>query len=128
MTQVLIVTAHETNLADLARGMQIPDSAIHWASTGNQALEMIKHRPADLVVTDEQLNDMSGLALVEKLVKLNPTINCAAVSSLSTSAYHDASEGLGILMQLPVRPSQADGKTLMAYLKKVLGVTAAAGQ
>jgi CheY-like chemotaxis protein len=127
LTQIILATAHKTNLADLVLGMQIADSAIHWASTGNQALEMIKQRPVDLVVTDEQLEDMSGLALVAKLVKLNPMINCAAVSSLSPSAYHDASEGLGILMQLPVRPSQTDGKALMAYLKKVLGVTADAG-
>ena len=127
MTQVLIVTADKTDLTDLASGLEIPIGAVHWASSGLQALEMIKRTPFDLVVTDEKIGDMSGLAFVKQLVKVNPLINCAAVSSLSKADYHEASEGLGILMQLPVGPSKADGEALMAYLKKVQGVTAATG-
>jgi CheY-like chemotaxis protein len=127
LTQVLFVTTDKTNLLDLSRGMETPESAMHWASSGDQALEIIENNPVDLVVADEQLADMTGLAFVEKLVKANPMINCAAVSSLTKSEYHEASEGLGILMQLPVRPSLADGKALLEYLRKVLGYTAAIG-
>ena len=124
MTQVLFVTADKSNLTDLSLGLEIPQGVMQWASSGVQALEIIKNQAVDLVVTDEQLEDMTGLAFIEKLVKVNPMINCAAVSTLSKSDYHEASEGLGILMQLPSQPSQADGKALMAYLKKVLGFTA----
>jgi hypothetical protein len=46
---------------------------------------------------------MTGLKFVEKLVLTNPMINCAAVSSLSSKDFHAASEGLGILMPMPVR-------------------------
>ncbi len=127
MTQVLFVTTDKANLKDLSIGMELPEGDIHWASTGDQALETIKSSPADLVVADETLEDMSGLALIEKLVKINPMINTAAVSSLSKSEYHEASEGLGVLMQLPSKPSQADGKALMDYLKKVLGFTTVSG-
>lgn len=127
MTQVLIVTTDKNNLTDLSIGLEIPESAIQWASSGEKALAMIKAKAVDLVVADEQIGDMTGLAFLEKLVKINPMINCAAVSSLSKAEYHEASEGLGILMQLPVRPSQADGKALMAYLNKILGYTAATG-
>jgi CheY-like chemotaxis protein len=128
LTQVLFVTADKTNLSDLLLGLETPDSAIHWASTGRQALQEIKGNPIDLVVTDEHIGDMTGLALIKQLVKANPMINCAAVSSLSKADYHEASEGLGVLMQLPARPSKADGEALMAYLKKVLGFTAATGK
>jgi CheY-like chemotaxis protein len=128
LTQVLFITADKTNLTDLSLGLETPEGAMHWASTGLQALEMIRTTPFDLVVTDEQLGDTSGLAFIKRLVKANPMINCAAVSSLSKADYHEASEGLGILMQLPVRPSKADGEALMAYLKKVQGFTAATGQ
>lgn len=127
MTQILFVTADKTNLADLSLGLETPDSAMHWASTGRQALEKIKQNPIDLVVTDEHIGDMTGLAFIKQLVKAKPMINCAAVSSLPKADYHEASEGLGVLMQLPVRPSKADGEALMAYLKKVLGFTAATG-
>ena len=128
MTQVLFVTADKTNLSDLLLGLETPGSAIHWASTGHQALQEIKGNPIDLVVTDEHIGDMTGLALIKQLVKANPMINCAAVSSLSKADYHEASEGLGVLMQLPIRPSKADGEALMAYLKKVLGYTATSGK
>lgn len=127
MTQALLVTTDKNNLKDLALGLDLPNGAIHWASSGDEALEIINQKTLDLVISDEQLADMTGLAFVEKLVKINPMINCAAVSSLSRSEYHEASEGLGILMQLPAPPSQSDGQALMAYLKKVLGFTAATG-
>lgn len=127
MPHVLFVTTDKTTLAQLSLGMDLPDGALHWASTGNQALAMLKNRPVDLVVADERLGDMTGLAFVEKLVKVNPMINCATVSALSKSDYHEASEGLGILLQLPVGPNRADGKALMAVLEKILGVTTAAG-
>ncbi|WP_419662499.1 response regulator transcription factor [Desulfosarcina variabilis] len=122
-----MVTTDKNNLKDLALGLDLPNGAIHWASSGDEALEIINQKTFDLVISDEKLADMTGLALVEKLVKINPMINCAAVSSLSKSEYHEASEGLGILMQLPAQPSQSDGQALMAYLKKVLGFTAATG-
>ena len=127
MTQALLVTTDKNNLKDLALGLDLPNGAIHWASSGDEALEIINQKTFDLVISDEKLADMTGLAFVEKLVKINPMINCAAVSSLSKSEYHEASEGLGILMQLPAQPSQSDGQALMAYLKKVLGFTAATG-
>lgn len=127
MTQALLVTTDKNNLADLSIGLDLPDEAIHWASSGDEALEIVKNKTVDLVVTDETLGDMSGLAFVEKLVKTNPMINCASVSSLSESDYHEASEGLGILMQLTRQPSQSDGQALMAYLKKILGFTASTG-
>ena len=127
MTQALLVTTDKNNLADLSIGLDLPDGAILWASSSDEAMEIITNKTIDLVVTDETLGDMTGLAFVEKLVKINPMINCAAVSALSKADYHEASEGLGILMQLPPQPSQSDGQALMAYLKKILGFTAATG-
>jgi two-component SAPR family response regulator len=127
LTQALLVTTDKNNLADLSIGLDLPDGAILWASSMDEAMEIITNKTVDLVVTDETLGDMTGLAFVEKLVKINPMINCAAVSALSKSDYHEASEGLGILMQLPPQPSQSDGQALMAYLKKILGFTAATG-
>jgi two-component SAPR family response regulator len=86
-------------------------------------LERIGKTAVDLVVADETLGDMTGLDLIKRLVAINPLINCAAVSSLSKEAYHEASEGLGILMQLPPKPAGADGQRLMAHLNQILGLS-----
>ena len=125
MTRLLFVTPDRSTFADLSSEIKNQGGTIHWAASGNQALKAIEKQTVDLVVTDERLGDMTGLELVGRLVAVNPMINSAAVSSLSKEAYHEASEGLGILMQLPPSPGRADAKRLMAHLNQILGLTAA---
>ncbi|MBR9987971.1 MAG: response regulator [Desulfosarcina sp.] len=125
MTQHLFVTPDRSNFADLSAEIERQGGTVHWAASGDQALKTIKEQTVDLVVTDERLGDMTGLDLVGRLVAVNPMINSAAVSSLSKEAFHEASEGLGISMQLPPSPSRADGERLMAHLNQILGFNAA---
>lgn len=124
MTQLLFVTPDKTTFADLSAGIEHQGGTIHWAASGGQALKTIGKQTVDLVITDENLGDMTGLEFVKRLVAVNPMINSAAVSSLSKEAYHAASEGLGIVMQLPPSPDRADGERLMAHLNQILGLTA----
>lgn len=125
MTQLLIVTADPPRLADMSAELEKQGAAVRWASSANQALELLGHHAIDLVVADENLGDMTGLAFIAQLVAVNPLINTAAVSSLSADAYHTVSEGLGILMQLPPEPNRSDGQRLMAHLNRLLNFTAA---
>jgi DNA-binding NtrC family response regulator len=118
----LFVTPDRTTFADLSSEIKKQGGTVHWAASGDQALKTIGKQTVDLVVTDERLGDMTGLELVGRLVAVNPMINSAAVSSLSKEAYHEASEGLGILMQLPPKPGRADGQRLMAHLNQILGL------
>ncbi len=50
-------------------------------------------------------------------------MNCAAVSSLSADDFHEASEGLGVMMQLPLEPDLKDAEKLVEYLKTILNLT-----
>jgi CheY-like chemotaxis protein len=120
LTQLLVVTTDKTNLADLSVAIENQGGTIIWATSGSQALERIGKTAVDLVLADETLGDMTGLELIKRLIAVNPMINCAAVSSLSKEAYHEASEVLGILMQLPPKPARTDGERLMAHLNQVL--------
>ncbi len=88
---------------------------------------MVSGHPYSLVVTDEQLSDMTGLAFVEKIVSTNPMINCAAVSRLPADAFHEASEGLGILMQLPPDPGSIHAKELLERLENILNLSSKIG-
>jgi DNA-binding NtrC family response regulator len=119
----LFVTPDRSNFADLSSEIIKQGVTINWVATGRQARETISETTVDLVLTDERLDDMSGLELIKQLVADKPMINCAAISSLSKEAYHEASEGLGILMQLPPSPDGADGERLMAHLNQILGLT-----
>ena len=81
---------------------------------------MIAQRDFDLVVTDENLGDMTGLEFIKTVITQKPMVNCAAVSTLLPEDFHEASEGLGILMQLPVRPGPEYTKELLEHLKNIL--------
>ena len=93
------------------------------ARGGRAALVQLKHRPADLVVSAEQLTDMTGLEFAIQLVRKNPMVNCALVSTLPKEDFHEASEGLGILAQLPPAPEESQIMDLLQKLETILGTT-----
>ena len=121
MNQLLFVTAIPTRFAGLPEAIEALGGSISWANSGRQALATIKKTHVDLILVDEDLGDMQGLAFVQQLVATHPMINCALVSSLSKQAYHEASEGLGILMQLPPEPVRADAERLMTHVNRISG-------
>lgn len=124
MTRLLLATTDRSNFADIAAEIENQGGSISWAVSGRQVLDATTKTAVDLVLTDETLADMTGLELIEQVVAVNPMINSAVVSSQPEDVYHEASEGLGILMQLSPKPDRADGKRLMAQLNHILGLTA----
>jgi CheY-like chemotaxis protein len=93
-----------------------------WAESGSNAIGRIAEERFDLVVTDENLGDMTGLEFIEKVISIKPMVNCAAITSLLPADFHEASEGLGILMSLPVRPGQEQADKLLVQLKTILNL------
>ncbi|NOY68807.1 MAG: response regulator [Deltaproteobacteria bacterium] len=128
MIHILLVSSDKDFFTDLASNTEENvDLSISRASSGSNALSMISGNRFELVVSDESLSDMTGLEFMKKLVSTNPMINCAAVSSLSSEDFHAASEGLGILMQLPPCPDKTHAENLLQHLKHILSITNTAG-
>lgn len=120
MTRILLAGRDKASLSALEAGLAKSDLHIAWAESGGNGISMITESNFDLVVTDEDLGDMTGLEFIQKVISKKPMVNCAAVSSLSPEDFHEASEGLGILMQLPVRPDQEHSEILLEHLKNIL--------
>ncbi len=93
------------------------------ANSGNEALDMIVNKTINLVIIDESLGDMTGLEFAKKLISINPMVDCAVVSSLSSKDYHEASEGLGLIMQLPVQPEKRHLEQLLLQANKIIQMT-----
>jgi DNA-binding response OmpR family regulator len=89
------------------------------AATGAAGLVALKGNRIDVVIVDEQLDDMSGIAFINQAVKVNPLVNTALVSALAAGDFHEATEGLGVLMQLPSHPREKDAEELLATLAKI---------
>jgi response regulator RpfG family c-di-GMP phosphodiesterase len=118
MIKLLLVTPDEESFHDFTFALiKNDDVDLSLASTGQEALAILTENPVDLVVVDESIGDMTGIGFMKKLLSINPMINCAAVSPLPPEEFHEASEGLGVLVQLPVSPGKPDAENLLKHLK-----------
>ena len=91
--------------------------------SGKKALTMAAESSLDLVVADENLRDMTGLEFAGRLIAVNPMTNCALTSSLSAEIFHEKSEGLGLMTQLPINPGQEDVQNLLEKLREIKKLT-----
>ena len=124
MIKILLVTSEREPFSEFAKMLkQKDDVELSWASTGQEALEAISDNPVDLVIVNENIGNMTGIEFMKKLLPINPMINCAAVSPLPSEEFHEASEGLGVLVQLPVDPGKFEAEDVLkrlGHLKKLL--------
>jgi two-component SAPR family response regulator len=118
--RVIFIAQDIARFSALVAGLQRqPEIELLPAETGAAGLLLLEGKQIDLVIVDEQLGDMSGIAFVKQLVKINPLVNTAIVSALSPEEFHEVTEGLGVLMQVPIEPRDKDAEALLAHLEKI---------
>jgi DNA-binding NtrC family response regulator len=120
--RILLVSQDKASMSAFKAGLEENQVQTAWARSGSNAIVKIAEGRFDLVVTDENIGDMTGLEFIEKVISIKPMVNFAAVTSLLPADFHEASEGLGILMQLPVRPGQEQAEKLLSQLKTILNL------
>ncbi len=62
---------------------------------------------------------MTGRKLVETIIFKNPMINCVVLSALSHDEFHEAYEGLGVLMQFPLKPDKTSALKLLDHMNRI---------
>ncbi|OPY18066.1 MAG: Response regulator receiver domain protein [Syntrophus sp. PtaB.Bin075] len=123
MLKLLLVSRDDDSLSGLSAALGGQDDIeLEISASGEQALARLSGKAVDLVVADEDLGDMTALDFSARLLKINPMINCAVVSTLSQEEFHEASEGLGIMAQLPKQPGAGDAERLIQTLKRIKGL------
>lgn len=120
MFKILIVSPDSDSLSGLVSGLKERDDVdLTLAESGGIALEMISVAAVDLVAVDEKLGDMTGLEFLKKLLSINPMVNSALANPLPPEEFHEVSEGMGVLVQLPVKPGKDQAEKLVQCLEKV---------
>lgn len=119
MIHILIVSENHLSMSAFKNALDEGDVQTTCLESGRKALSAVSEKVFDLLVTDENLGNMTGLELIKSVIASQPMLNCAAVSSLSPGDFHEASEGLGILMQLPVEAGKKEADQLLEHLKKI---------
>ena len=100
---------------------QIKNVALTHAQTGMEAVNRIAALPGEkrphLVIFDDALADGPGSKLVTALMGVDAMILTALVSDMPHAEFHDKTEGLGILSQIPPTAGQKEAKDLVDKLK-----------
>lgn len=117
---LLLVSRDESSLANML-SVLAEQSGFHISmlSSAQQALAHLRNNRVDVAVVSEELEDCSGLQFVKELVSQNPFVNCALASPLSENEFHEATEGYGIFMQLPPRPTTQSAREMIEHLNKI---------
>jgi CheY-like chemotaxis protein len=128
MFKLLLVSPDKAALSGLASALaEDGDVDLSWAEYGKEALKIASDNTIDLVITDEWIGDMTGLEFADRLLPVNPRINCATVSQLSPENFHDVSEGLGLMAQLPTHPGKEDAERILQGLRNLRGLMGEVG-
>ncbi len=122
MTRILMAgrnTAFISAFAAFAKELEENNIRVTTVDHGRRALSIMTSQPFDVLIADEEVGGMTGLQLIEQVVSKNPMVNCVAVSTLSPEDFHEASEGLGVMMQLPAEPDRKEAEKMLLKLKKI---------
>ncbi|MDP3427604.1 MAG: hypothetical protein Q8S17_09545, partial [Humidesulfovibrio sp.] len=94
--------------------------ALRFTDGWVNAKATLKALPPTFAVLDEGLRGGQALDLARQIIQTNAMINLAVVSKLPHEEFHEASEGLGILAQVPGDPTAADGLALAEVFRRFM--------
>jgi len=121
---ILLLGKEKSALAEIASTLSgHQEFTVAQLISAEQAWAYLKRNKVEVVVVDERLQDSTGIGFIKELVPRNPFINCALVSSLPNDLFHEVTEGYGVFMQLPVRPTAQSAKEMIEQLDKIYNLT-----
>ncbi|WP_255905235.1 hybrid sensor histidine kinase/response regulator [Paradesertivirga mongoliensis] len=105
--RVLIVDDNRTNLRILRLQLEQWHLVVEDASSGKEALELLKERPAfDLVVTDMQMPEIDGVGLSEEIKKVSSELPIILLSSIGDETRKKYSHLFSAIITKPVKQQQ----------------------
>ena len=125
MPRILLVSREPGNLAALAAALaQGQDTVLRWAEGPEQALAEARRWRPSLAVLDHGLAQSGPWGLIRELLRVDAFLNSAVVSGLDQDQFHQASEGLGVMAQLPPAPGPAESAWLLYHLRELTSALA----
>lgn len=117
---ILLISPRPETWNDLVPALETEGYTFHQVPTFAEAVRYIQATPPCLTILDLRLEGEALRKVVIDLLMLNASVHTAVVSDLEDEAFHEATEGLGILMPLPLTPQSEDIQRLLAALAGVL--------
>ena len=123
MITALLVSQEKKVFKTLEAGFADNNISTEWVSSGQDALSLLTSKKFDLFITNEKLPDMKAKQLIEKALFQNAMMNSVVLSQLSHKDFHEAYEGLGVLMQFPLKPETEHIQNLIEHLERIDRIT-----
>ena len=119
MINILLVSQENTVFKKIEAAFSKDKINTQWVDSGQKALSTLSNKKFDLFIISEKLSDMTGRQLIEKALFQDAMMNSVVLSQLSHKDFHEAYEGLGVLMQFPLEPEMQDVANLMDHLDRI---------
>ena len=113
---ILILSPRTELWTGLAPVFKARGASLRMEADLDSGLASLREKKAVLVVLDLDMDAESLRKAVIDVLTVDVMTHTTAVSAMSEEEFHDAMEGLGMLMSLPVQPTPADIERLMDTL------------
>ncbi len=122
MIHTLIVSKDRQTFSNIEEVFSRSRFETDWSDSGVTALSMLLKKSYDLLIVEEALPDMTGKNFIESVVTTSPMINCVVASPLTKKKFHQAYEGLGVLMQFTTMPGRKEAQHLLDHYEQILSL------
>ena len=116
---VLLVDDEERVLSALRRGLRRESITVETARNGREALEWLAENPVDLVISDQKMPGMSGVALLKTIRERWPATRRILLSGWSSEIPKPAIDAAGLYC-LVSKPW--DDRELRCSIRKAVGL------
>lgn len=89
MVSILLVDDDDEFLTMLTDVLERGGYQVQQASDGQQAIDLYRTQPADLVITDLVMPEKEGIQLIMELRRLNPKVKIIAISGAGESLVEE---------------------------------------
>ena len=118
MPTILLAAPERDRLSAFADALaKDPAVSLAWAGSAAEVLAAVREQAPALVVIDSNLPEPA--ALVSDILRMNAMVNTAVVSDMEEEAFHEATEGLGIMCRLPPSPGPRDAEETLEALRRL---------
>lgn len=118
--ELLLITPRPEIWDECLPVFQRGGNTLRQAPSLKDAAPLIRDMPPALAILDLGLEGKALRQAVIDIMMINASVHTAVVSDTDPDDFHEATEGLGILMPLPSSPKAADAERLLKALAGVI--------
>ena len=120
MLRIIFAAKNYAGFGDLVERLrQEPEIELIPVSTASSVKKTLTEQEIHLIIAAEELEDCSGADCIRKVAMQFPLVHTALCSPLDDKAFHAATEGLGVLLQLPPQPGRVDAERILERMAHI---------